>query len=109
MSAQCCAGQLACCCGSAGCSLCCDCCPKIRQSRSTRFMYALYFILVVLLCCVMMSRTVATEMKEHVSPPLSSPPLPPPFPQAEEGVWEAFSVEDGAPSPWCGLRSARVL
>uniref|UniRef100_A0A8C8W9P4 Serine incorporator 5 n=1 Tax=Panthera leo TaxID=9689 RepID=A0A8C8W9P4_PANLE len=66
MSAQCCAGQLACCCGSAGCSLCCDCCPKIRQSRSTRFMYALYFILVVLLCCIMMSKTVANEMKEHI-------------------------------------------
>ncbi|XP_077615962.1 serine incorporator 5 [Crocuta crocuta] len=58
--------ELACCCGTAGCSLCCGCCPKIRQSRSTRFMYALYFILVVLLCCVMMSKTVANEMKEHI-------------------------------------------
>uniref|UniRef100_A0A8C7EJ65 Serine incorporator 5 n=1 Tax=Neovison vison TaxID=452646 RepID=A0A8C7EJ65_NEOVI len=29
-------------------------------------MYALYFILVVLLCCVMMSKTVANEMKEHI-------------------------------------------
>jgi len=29
-------------------------------------MYALYFILVVLLCCVMMSRTVANEMKERI-------------------------------------------
>ncbi|CAD7684608.1 unnamed protein product [Nyctereutes procyonoides] len=58
--------KLACCCGSAGCSLCCGCCPKIRQSRSTRFMYALYFILVVLICCVMMSKTVANEMKERI-------------------------------------------
>ncbi|XP_070267811.1 serine incorporator 5 [Myotis yumanensis] len=66
MSAQCCAGQLACCCGTAGCSLCCGCCPKIRQSRSTRFMYALYFILVAVLCCIMMSQTVANEMKEHI-------------------------------------------
>uniref|UniRef100_A0A2K6FV31 Serine incorporator 5 n=1 Tax=Propithecus coquereli TaxID=379532 RepID=A0A2K6FV31_PROCO len=66
MSARCCAGQLACCCGSAGCSLCCDCCPRIRQSRSTRCMYALYFILVVILCCIMMSKTVANEMKEHI-------------------------------------------
>uniref|UniRef100_A0A8C0R8L8 Serine incorporator 5 n=1 Tax=Canis lupus dingo TaxID=286419 RepID=A0A8C0R8L8_CANLU len=41
-------------------------CPKIRQSRSTRFMYALYFILVVLICCVMMSKTVANEMKERI-------------------------------------------
>ncbi|XP_051710028.1 serine incorporator 5 isoform X2 [Oryctolagus cuniculus] len=66
MSARCCAGQLACCCGSAGCSLCCGCCPKIRQSRSTRFMYALYFILVAVLCCVMMSHTVANEMRRHI-------------------------------------------
>uniref|UniRef100_A0A8D1RUD8 Serine incorporator 5 n=1 Tax=Sus scrofa TaxID=9823 RepID=A0A8D1RUD8_PIG len=66
MSAQCCAGQLACCCGNAGCSFCCGCCPKIRQSRSTRFMYALYFILVVILCCIMMSNTVANEMRERI-------------------------------------------
>nr|XP_042697693.1 serine incorporator 5 isoform X2 [Chrysemys picta bellii] len=66
MSAPCCAGQLACCCGTAACSLCCKCCPKIKQSTSTRFMYALYFILVTLICCIMMSRTVATEMKERI-------------------------------------------
>ncbi|KAH0627988.1 hypothetical protein JD844_008627 [Phrynosoma platyrhinos] len=29
-------------------------------------MYALYFILVTLICCVMMSETVAKEMKEHI-------------------------------------------
>ncbi|KAM4870800.1 serine incorporator 5 [Urocitellus parryii] len=66
MSARCCAGQLACCCGPAGCSLCCGCCPKVRQSRTTRFMYALYFILVVCLCCMMMSPTVAKQMEEHI-------------------------------------------
>ncbi|OXB80878.1 UNVERIFIED_CONTAM: hypothetical protein H355_016895 [Colinus virginianus] len=76
MSAPCCAGQwtdldfclpfqLACCCGTAACSLCCKCCPKIKQSTSTRFMYALYFILVTIICCVMMSTTVANEMKTH--------------------------------------------
>uniref|UniRef100_A0A8C2UZS1 Serine incorporator 5 n=1 Tax=Chinchilla lanigera TaxID=34839 RepID=A0A8C2UZS1_CHILA len=58
--------QLACCCGTAGCSLCCGCCPKIRQSRTTRFMYAFYFILVVVLCCFMMSPTVAKTMREHI-------------------------------------------
>ncbi|XP_015508183.2 serine incorporator 5 isoform X2 [Parus major] len=66
MSARCCAGQLACCCGTAACSLCCKCCPKIKQSTSTRFMYALYFILVTIICCVMMSTTVANEMKTHI-------------------------------------------
>ncbi|KAJ8781866.1 hypothetical protein J1605_006375 [Eschrichtius robustus] len=64
--------QLACCCGNAGCSYCCGCCPKIRQSRSTRFMYALYFILVIVICCIMMSNTVANEMREHVSHPFNS-------------------------------------
>lgn len=59
--------QLACCCGTAACALCCKCCPKIKQSTSTRFMYALYFILVTIICCVMMSTTVANEMKTHVS------------------------------------------
>lgn len=59
--------QLACCCGTAACSLCCKCCPKIKQSTSTRFMYALYFILVTIICCIMMSTTVANEMKTHVS------------------------------------------
>ncbi|XP_034296938.1 serine incorporator 5 [Pantherophis guttatus] len=66
MSARCCAGQLACCCGTAACSLCCSCCPKIKQSTSTRFMYALYFILVALISCIMMSETVAKQMKEHI-------------------------------------------
>lgn len=32
-------------------------------------MYALYFILVAVLCCVMMSHTVANEMRRHVSCP----------------------------------------
>lgn len=59
--------QLACCCGTAACFLCCKCCPKIKQSTSTRFMYALYFILVTIICCIMMSTTVANEMKTHVS------------------------------------------
>ncbi|KAF7250323.1 Serine incorporator 5 [Varanus komodoensis] len=59
--------QLACCCGTAACALCCKCCPKIKQSTSTRFMYALYFILVTVICCVMMSETVANEMKKHMN------------------------------------------
>uniref|UniRef100_A0A6I8P8C1 Serine incorporator 5 n=1 Tax=Ornithorhynchus anatinus TaxID=9258 RepID=A0A6I8P8C1_ORNAN len=32
----------------------------------TRFMYALYFILVALICCIMMSKTVAAKMQEHI-------------------------------------------
>lgn len=59
--------QLACCCGSAACSCCCNCCPKIKQSTGTRVMYALYFLLVTIVCVVMMSPTVEDLMKQHVS------------------------------------------
>ncbi|MBN3288078.1 SERC5 protein, partial [Polyodon spathula] len=57
---------VACCCGSAACSLCCSCCPKIKQSTGTRFMYTLYFLLVTVICVIMMSPTVAEGMKEHI-------------------------------------------
>uniref|UniRef100_A0A4W5PXD3 Serine incorporator 5 n=1 Tax=Hucho hucho TaxID=62062 RepID=A0A4W5PXD3_9TELE len=66
MCTPCCIGQLACCCGSAACSCCCGCCPKIKQSTSTRFMYALYFLLVTVICVVMMSPTVEQEMRDHI-------------------------------------------
>uniref|UniRef100_A0A8C2IBF8 Serine incorporator 5 n=1 Tax=Cyprinus carpio TaxID=7962 RepID=A0A8C2IBF8_CYPCA len=58
--------QLACCCGSAACSLCCGCCPKIKQSTSTRFMYTLFFMLVTVTCVIMMSPTVETAMRENI-------------------------------------------
>ncbi|TRY95865.1 hypothetical protein DNTS_021397 [Danionella cerebrum] len=66
MCTPCCVSQLACCCGSAACSLCCGCCPKIKQSTSTRFMYALFFMLVTVTCVVMMSPTVEAAMKENI-------------------------------------------
>ncbi|XP_075038527.1 serine incorporator 5 [Mixophyes fleayi] len=66
MSAPCCVRQVACCCGVAPCALCCTCCPKIKQSTSTRIMYAFFFFLVTVVCLVMMSTTVATLMKDHI-------------------------------------------
>ncbi|XP_078531324.1 serine incorporator 5 [Lissotriton helveticus] len=66
MSVPCCVGQLACCCGTGACTLCCSCCPKIKQSTSTRFMYALYFILVTVICCIMMSPTVSDLMNNNI-------------------------------------------
>lgn len=59
-------------------------------------MYALYFILVVIICCVMMSDTVANQMREHVSQPR---PLCPSPAMVNQRVWEAFSVEHGAQPP----------
>ncbi|XP_057209881.1 serine incorporator 5 [Triplophysa rosa] len=66
MCTRCCLSQLACCCGSAACALCCSCCPKIKQSTSTRFMYALFFILVTVTCVIMMSPTAEQKMREHI-------------------------------------------
>ncbi|KAM4809721.1 serine incorporator 5 [Rhinophrynus dorsalis] len=66
MSALCCARQVACCCGTAACTLCCTCCPKIKQSTSTRIMYAVYFILVTVVCGAMMSPTVTDFMKDNI-------------------------------------------
>ncbi|KAJ8285496.1 hypothetical protein GJAV_G00027450 [Gymnothorax javanicus] len=65
MCTPCCISQLACCCGSAACSLCCGCCPKIKQSTGTRIMYALYFLLVAIICVIMMSPTVEKEMRDN--------------------------------------------
>ncbi|KAJ8405616.1 hypothetical protein AAFF_G00315960 [Aldrovandia affinis] len=66
MCTPCCVSQLACCCGSAACSLCCSCCPKIKQSTGTRIMYALYFLLVTIICVIMMSPTMEKEMRDHI-------------------------------------------
>ncbi|XP_043963707.1 serine incorporator 5 [Gambusia affinis] len=66
MCTPCCVSQLACCCGSAACSCCCNCCPKIKQSTGTRIMYALYFLLVTVICGIMMSPTVEQIMKDNI-------------------------------------------
>lgn len=49
------AGQLACCCGSAACSLCCSACPSCKNSTSTRIMYALMLLLTAIASCIMLS------------------------------------------------------
>ncbi|CAM9982715.1 unnamed protein product [Lampetra fluviatilis] len=59
-------GQLACCCGSAACSLCCSCCPGIKTSTGTRIMYTLYHVLGTVACCLMLSPTVSEFLKEHI-------------------------------------------
>ncbi|OCU02442.1 serine incorporator 5 [Xenopus laevis] len=66
MSAVCCWRQVACCCGSAACALCCSFCPRIKQSTATRLMYAFFFILVTVTCAFMMSPTVADFMKDNI-------------------------------------------
>ncbi|KAH9373758.1 hypothetical protein HPB48_018615 [Haemaphysalis longicornis] len=46
---------LACCCGSAACSLCCSACPSCRNSTSTRIMYALMLLMTTVVACIMLS------------------------------------------------------
>ncbi|XP_023679096.1 serine incorporator 5 [Paramormyrops kingsleyae] len=66
MCTKCCNSQLACCCGYAPCTLCCEACPNIKQSTGTRFMYAFYFLLVTGICMIMMSPTVEKELQDHI-------------------------------------------
>ncbi|XP_049887246.1 probable serine incorporator isoform X3 [Pectinophora gossypiella] len=58
------AAQLACCCGSAACSLCCSACPSCANSTSTRLMYTLMLLLVMVLACVTLAPGLHDEMKK---------------------------------------------
>ncbi|EFA03337.1 probable serine incorporator isoform X2 [Tribolium castaneum] len=49
------AAQLACCCGSTACSLCCSACPSCRNSTSSRIMYALMLLLGTITACIMLA------------------------------------------------------
>ncbi|XP_071529980.1 serine incorporator 1 isoform X2 [Panulirus ornatus] len=49
------AAQLACCCGSAACSLCCSACPSCKNSTSSRIMYAIMMLLGTVVACIMLS------------------------------------------------------
>lgn len=48
-------GSLACCCGTAACSLCCSACPSCKNSTSARIMYALILLLTLIVSCVLLS------------------------------------------------------
>lgn len=51
----CAATQIACCCGSAACSLCCKACPSCRNSTASRIGYTLILLLGFILSCIMLS------------------------------------------------------
>nr|XP_002126357.1 serine incorporator 5-like [Ciona intestinalis] len=63
MCIPCLVGQVACCCGSAACSLCCACCPSIKTSTGTRLMYMFYLVICTAVSCVMMSSSVQESLK----------------------------------------------
>jgi len=49
------AGTVACCFGSAACSLCCSCCPSCKNSTSTRLAYACILLVGVVVACIMLA------------------------------------------------------
>ncbi|XP_046668519.1 probable serine incorporator isoform X1 [Homalodisca vitripennis] len=53
--ALCTGAQLACCCGSAACGLCCSACPSCRNSTSTRIMYAIMLLVSTITACIFLA------------------------------------------------------
>ncbi|CAG9766024.1 unnamed protein product [Ceutorhynchus assimilis] len=58
------AAQLACCCGSAACSLCCSACPSCKNSTSSRIMYALMLLLGTIAACITLAPGLQDELKK---------------------------------------------
>lgn len=56
--------QLACCCGSAACSLCCSACPSCANSTSTRIMYTVMLLLVMITACITLAPGLHDELKK---------------------------------------------
>jgi hypothetical protein len=56
--------QLACCCGSAACSLCCSACPSCRNSTSSRIMYAVMLLLGTIAACITLSPGLQDALKK---------------------------------------------
>ena len=56
--------QLACCCGSAACSLCCSACPSCRNSTSSRIMYAVMLLAVTVLSCVLLAPGLQDQLQK---------------------------------------------
>ncbi|CAH2068736.1 unnamed protein product, partial [Iphiclides podalirius] len=58
------AAQLACCCGSAACSLCCSACPSCANSTSTRLMYTLMLLLMMIVACITLAPGLHDQLKK---------------------------------------------
>ncbi|XP_073985176.1 serine incorporator TMS1 isoform X2 [Rhodnius prolixus] len=58
------AAQLACCCGSAACSLCCAACPSCRNSTSTRIMYAIMLLVGTITGCIFLAPGLQTALQK---------------------------------------------
>ncbi|CAG4963029.1 unnamed protein product [Parnassius apollo] len=58
------AAQLACCCGSAACSLCCSACPSCANSTSTRLMYTIMLLIVMIAACITLAPGLHDQLKK---------------------------------------------
>ncbi|XP_074656134.1 serine incorporator 1-like isoform X2 [Tubulanus polymorphus] len=56
-------GSLACCFGSAACSLCCACCPSCANSTATRIAYAFTLLIGTIIACI----TLAPGLRESLN------------------------------------------
>nr|CAB3265984.1 serine incorporator 1-like [Phallusia mammillata] len=56
--------SLACCCGSAACSLCCKACPTCKNSTSSRIVYALFLFLGTVVASIMLAPGLEAKLKE---------------------------------------------
>jgi hypothetical protein len=65
LAAPACASSLACCFGSAACSLCCAMCPNSNSSTTSRIMYALMLLVGTIVACVMLTPGIQAFLAEH--------------------------------------------
>lgn len=56
--------QLACCCGSAACGLCCQSCPSCRNSTSTRIMYGIMLFLGTTVSLILLAPAIQTQLAD---------------------------------------------
>lgn len=56
--------SVACCCGSAACSLCCKCLPSMKNSTSTRLAYALILIVSALVSALLLIPGLGSTLKK---------------------------------------------
>ena len=61
-SAATCAANLACCCGTAACGLCCKACPTCKNSTSTRIVYSLFLLFGLISSCIVLIPGIRQEM-----------------------------------------------
>ena len=61
-SAATCAANLACCCGSAACGLCCKACPTCKNSTSTRIVYSLFLLFGLIISCIVLIPGIRQEL-----------------------------------------------